>query len=187
MGLAAKALFSWLMIFCMFFAGCQSPVRDSAPQPAPSPAAAPSPPPAASEARPSVGKIDVPLLANKPPADLDKVYGPPEDVTPATIPSEKPGEYRLYKVNGNSKGLSVRFYKGKVVRFNLFLEQPANSAKEALLQAFNIDIKDSKPYEIKDLSERYRGIFGGARFQTAYAKRGKEKGGFVMVHAEAAP
>jgi hypothetical protein len=131
-------------------------------------------------------KADVPRLAGKTAAEIDKILGKPDKITPATIAREMPGEYRLYKIAGNPKGLSVRFYKGKAVRFNLILGNPFASAREALLETFNIDVKNSAPTVDKNepLSEKWQGTFGGVRFATVYAKKDKQDGQFVMVHAE---
>lgn len=131
-------------------------------------------------------KIDVPRLAGKPAEEFDRIFGKPEQVTPATAAKEIPGEYRLYKIEGNPKGLSVRFYKNKAVRFNLILEKPFASANDALHQAFNIDVKNIPPTIEKNepLSYKWRGDFGGVRFATVYAKKDKPDGQFVMVHAE---
>jgi len=136
----------------------------------------------------SAGKIDVPRLAGKGAEELDKTLGKPEKITPATVAREMPGEYRLYKTEGNPKGLSVRFYKDKAVRFNLILEKPFASAREALLETFNIDVKDAAPTIEKNepLSQKWQGEFSGVKFATVYAKKDKAGGQFMMVHAEIA-
>lgn len=136
----------------------------------------------------SVRQIDVPRLAGKSAEELDKVLGKPEKITPATARKEVPGEYRLYKIEGNPKGLSVRFYRNKAVRFNLILEKPFASAKDALLETFNIDVKSISPTvdKTEPLSQKWQGEFGGVRFATVYAKKDTPNGQFVMVHAEIA-
>lgn len=137
----------------------------------------------------SASRIDVPKLAGKTAEELDQVFGKPEKITPATVAKEMPGEYRLYKISGNSKGLSVRFYRGKAVRFNLILEKPFASAQDALRQTFNIDVKNAPPTVEKNepLSQKWQGGFGGVRFATVYAKKDTANGKFVMVHAEIVP
>jgi len=136
----------------------------------------------------SKAKIDVPQLAGKSPEELDKILGKPEKITPATVAKETPGEYRLYKTEGNPKGLSVRFYRGKAVRFNIILEKSFAAAKDALLETFNIDVKNIPPTieKAEPLSQKWQGEFGGVRFTTVYAKKDKPNGQFVMVHAEIA-
>ena len=133
-----------------------------------------------------VSRIDVPRLAGKSAEELDKIIGKPEKITPATARKEIPGEYRLYKIEGNPKGLSVRFYKDKAVRFNLILEKPFASAKDALLETFTIDVKNIPPTvdKAEPLSQKWQGEFGGVRFATVYAKKDTPNGQFVMVHAE---
>ena len=148
----------------------------------------PAPSPTATPKNESATKADVPQLAGKSAEELDKILGKPEKITPATVQKEMPGEYRLYKLEGNPKGLSVRFYRGRAVRFNLILEKPFASAKAALLETFDIDVKNIPPTIEKSepLSQKWQGEFGGVRFATVYAKKDKPDGQFVMVHAEIA-
>ena len=175
-----------LLIFAVSMVfGCQSAEESKGSNlqnlvPAPSPTPTPK-----SE---SAIKIDVPQLAGKSSEELDKALGIPEKITPAAIAKEIPGEYRLYKIAGNPKGLSVRFYKNKAVRFNLILEKPFASARDALLETFNIDVQNAPPTVEKSepLSQKWRGEFGGVRFATVYAKKDQPDGRFVMVHAEIA-
>ena len=127
---------------------------------------------------------DVPKLVNKSAAELDKTFGQPEKITPATLASEKPGEYRLYKMAGHPKGLSIRFYKDKAVRFNLILGTPEKSSRDALLKIFNIDVTKMTVVKGDSLSETWKGESNGVNFSTAYAKRDDAKSGFVMIHAE---
>jgi hypothetical protein len=169
----------------LFSFGCQSAgeSKNSNLQnlvPAPSMTATPKPE--------SKVKIDVPQMAGKPAEELDKILGKPEKITPATVQKEMPGEYRLYKIESNPKGLSVRFYRGKAVRFNLILGKPFAAAKDALLETFNIDVRNVPPANDKaePLSQKWQGEFGGVRFATVYAKKDKPDGQFVMVHAEIA-
>ena len=170
-------------VFIIF--GCQKTVdsnlaNEQTPKPEPSKALAPKPE--------SASRIDVPKLAGKTAEELDKMLGKPEKITPATAAKEIPGEYRLYKIEDNPKGLSVRFYKGKAVRFNLILAKPFASAADALRETFNIDVKNIPPTVEKGepLSRKWQGEFGGVRFATVYAKKDKPDGQFVMVHAEIA-
>lgn len=128
--------------------------------------------------------VDIPKLANKPAAELDKIFGEPDE----TKPLENGGEYRLYKISGQSKGLAVRFYGGRAKSFNLILDKPFPTSKAALKQVFNIDVGNSAP--LKDakepLSERYQGVFGGVKFTKVSAKKQADGKGFVFVLAEVA-
>jgi hypothetical protein len=135
---------------------------------------------------PTQTMAEVPKLVNKSAAELDKTFGPPEKITPATIARETPGEYRLYKLTGHPKGLSVRFYKDKAVRFNLLLGTPEKSSREALLKFFGIDVSKMSTVRSESLSETWKGVSNGVNFATAYAKREKAGGDFVMIHAEIA-
>src|SRR3982750_3860167 len=59
--------------------------------------------------------IDVAKLANRSIAEFDRDFdklAEGKTVAPA-------GEFRLYKIAGQSKGLSVRFYEGRAKSFNL--------------------------------------------------------------------
>ncbi|MEZ5427682.1 MAG: hypothetical protein R2747_15545 [Pyrinomonadaceae bacterium] len=129
--------------------------------------------------------VDVPRLADKSAAEFDAIFGPPEKITEITDnPAIMPGEYRLYRVAGHPKGLSVRFYRDRAKRFNLLLGTPRKSSKEALLEVFKIDISGMKKVKGESLSEKWSGESSGIRFETAYAKREKSGGDFTMLHAE---
>jgi hypothetical protein len=132
----------------------------------------------------AVSTVDVSVLANKSVEELDKTLGKPLE----NKQIENGGEYRLYKLASHSKGLAVRFYGGKAKSFNLILENPVPSSKEALKNFFNIDVgkmtarKDAK----EPLSEVYQGNFGGVKFSKLSAKREEGGKGFVFVLAEVA-
>lgn len=130
--------------------------------------------------------IDVAKLADKPAAEIDKIFGEPTEAKEITIP--KKGEYRVYEIADEPKGLAVRFYDGRAKNFNLILSEPAATAREALKQTFAIDVGNLSP--VKDakepLSEKWSGEFGGVNFSNVYAKRESANGGFVFVLAEVA-
>lgn len=126
--------------------------------------------------------IDVPKLADKSIAELDKVFGKPEESKSV----KNGGEYRLYKIFGQSKGLAVRFFGGKAKSFNLILDKSFPTSKEVLKQIFGIDVGNSAP--IKDakepLSEKYQGTFSGVKFTKVSAKKQENGKGFIFVLAE---
>jgi hypothetical protein len=128
--------------------------------------------------------IDVPKLADKSIAEIDRAFGKPEE----SRSIENKGEYRLYKVAGESRGLAVRFYKGRAKSFNLISDKTFPTSKEALKQIFNIDVGNTAA--IKDpketLSEKYQGTFGGVKFTKVSAKRQENGNGFIFVLAEVA-
>ncbi len=130
------------------------------------------------------GAIDVPKLADKSIAELDNALGKPDESK--TV--EKGVEYRLYQIANQPKGLAIRFYGGRAKSFNLILDKPLPTSKEALKQTFGIDVGNSVP--IKDpnetLSEKYRGTFGGVKFTKVSAKRRENGKGFIFVLAEVA-
>lgn len=130
--------------------------------------------------------IDVAKLADKSAAEIDGIFGRPEETKEIVIP--KKGEYRLYKIADEPKGLAIRFYGGRAKSFNLILSAPAATAKEALKKTFAIDVGNQPPIKDKQepLSEKWSGSFGGEKFSSVYAKRENEKSGFVFVLAEVA-
>ncbi|MBS1792263.1 MAG: hypothetical protein JSS81_00330 [Acidobacteria bacterium] len=158
-------------------AGCRSgtePPAANDPPPRPAETLAPLPTPAST--------IDVPKLADKSIADFDKAFGLPEE----SKSIENGGEYRLYKVAGQTRGLAVRFFGGRAKSFNLIMDRPVPTSKEALKKIFGIDVGGAAP--VKDpkepLSEKYQGAFGGVKFAKLSAKRQEPGGGFIFVLAE---
>jgi hypothetical protein len=128
--------------------------------------------------------IDVPKLANQSIAELDKMFGTPDE----SKKIENGGEYRLYKIAGHSKGLAVRFYGGKAKSFNLISDKSLPTSKEALKQIFSIDVGNVPPTKDpkETLSETYQGSFGGVKFTKVSAKKQANGSGFVFVLAETA-
>lgn len=120
-------------------------------------------------------------LANKSTAELDKIFGKSQE----TKFIENGGEYRLYKTANYPKGLAVRFFGGKAKSFNLILEKPVPTSKEAIKQNFGIDVGNAVPTKDakEPLSEIFRGTFGGVKFSKVSAKK-QDGGGFIFVLAE---
>lgn len=125
---------------------------------------------------------DVAKLANKSPDEFDKIFGKATE----TKSIENGGEYRLYKTANYPKGLAVRFFGGKAKSFNLILEEPLKTSKEAIKQNFGIDVGNATP--IKDaqepLSEIFKGTFGSVKFVKVSAKKKENGNGFIFVLAE---
>lgn len=125
---------------------------------------------------------EVPKLANKSAAELDKIFGKPSE----TKPLEKGGEYRLYKTANYPKGLAIRFFGNKAKSFNLILDKPFTTSKDAIKKNFGIDVGNAAP--IKDaqepLSEIFKGTFGGVKFTKVSAKKQDNGNGFIFVLAE---
>ena len=137
------------------------------------------------ETQKSVRIVDVPKLADKSPKAFDEMFGESVKITEIKDnPSLMPGEYREYKVSGHPKNLSVRFYKNKAKRFNLLLGKSEKNASDSLDKIFKIDVGKMQKIKSESLSETWRGKSGGINFKTAYAKRDKAGGDFVMLHAE---
>lgn len=130
--------------------------------------------------------VDVPQMANKSPADFDKIFGEPVQITEIKDnPALMPGEFRLYTISGHPKGLSVRFFKGRAKRFNLILGETAKSSKDVLSKIFKINVGEISPDKTSEpLSEKWKGKFNGINFVTVYAKREMVTDDFTMVHAE---
>lgn len=135
--------------------------------------------------RKSAKIVDVPKLANKSTKKFDETFGEPVKITPIKgNPRFMPGEYREYKVEGHPKNLSVRFYKDKAKRFNLLLGTPEKSSKSALKEIFKINVTGMRPIKSDRLSDTWEGKSGRINYKTAYAKRNRARGDFVMLHAE---
>lgn len=171
------------LVFAAF--GCRSAADTSANNlSAPANSSPPSKTPNAPLKSEQTTPIDVAKLAGKPVAELDKSFGAPQESR--TI--ENGGEFRLYKIAGQSKGLAVRFYGGKAKSFNLLLDDPVATSRAALKQIFSIDVGDS--VLLKDakepLTESYKGTFGGVKFKKVSAKKQESGRGFIFVLAEVA-
>ncbi len=133
----------------------------------------------------SVKIVDVPKLADKSAKDFDEMFGEPVKITEIKDnPRLMPGEYREYKVEGHPKNLSVRFYKDQAKRFNLLLGTPEKSSSSSLAEIFKIDVGGMNKVKSESLSETWKGKSGEINYKTAYAKRSKAGGDFVMLHAE---
>ncbi len=138
-------------------------------------------------AGPSPSAVDVPELVNKSASYFDDQFGKPVKITLIeNVPALMPGEYREYQIEGHPKGLSVRFHRDKAKRFNLLLGKPGESAEKSLAKIFRIDVKEMNRVKTDPLSESWTGRSGVVSFKTAYAKRDKPGGKFVMLHAEIA-
>lgn len=128
--------------------------------------------------------IDVAKLANKTADEIDKILGQAEEIK--KIDSPKKGEYRVYKIADEPKGLAIRFYDNRAKSFNLILSNSISTAKESLKKTFAIDVGDRLPTKDKNepLTETWKGNFGGLKFSKVSAKRESENKGFVFVLAE---
>lgn len=178
-----KFLSSIFILFLLLAAsGCQS-TTETKPENINNLVPLVTPPPVA-EKTVQTNAIDVPKLADKSIAEIDKVFGTPD----AAKSIDNGGQYRLYKIANQPKGLAVRFYGGKAKNFNIILDKPFPTSKEALRQVFGIDVGNSAP--IKDpkepLSEKYQGTFGGVKFTKVSAKRQESGQGFIFILAEVA-
>lgn len=128
--------------------------------------------------------VDVAKLANKTAEEIDNVFGRAEEIKEIAQP--KKGEYRVYKIADEPKGLAIRFYENRAKSFNLILSAPVSTAKEALKKTFAIDVGNQLPAKDKNeaLSEKWSGNFGGIKFSKVSAKRESGNKGFVFVLAE---
>jgi hypothetical protein len=128
--------------------------------------------------------LDLARLADKSAAELGEAFGAPAESSAL----ENGGDYRLYRIAGQTKGLAVRFYDNRAKNFNLILDEPVPTSKEALRRVFNIDVGASPPVrDAKEpLTESYRGTFGGVKFKKVSTKRQESGKGFIFVLAEVA-
>jgi hypothetical protein len=171
--------FAFFLLFAAF--GCQSTTKTENSNVVVNPAQPAQTPKTSPKSEPTI-PVNVPKLAGKSPAELNEIFGAPQKFS-STVNFN---EYRLYKIAGQSKGLAVRFERGKAWSFNLILDSPLPTSKEALKRAFNIDVGNFAP--VKDakepLSEKYQGTFGGVKFKKVSAKKQENAGGFIFVLAE---
>ncbi|MFV0388947.1 MAG: hypothetical protein ACK5NT_09330 [Pyrinomonadaceae bacterium] len=178
-----KVLFVAAILFTSLFCGCETGSKPADTASKGQTTSTRTPQPDATTSIPSY--VDVPELANKTSRDFEKVYGKARKVTVITDELKlMPGEYREYTVEGNPKGLSVRFHNDKAKRFNLLLGTATDNAEDALLQTFRIDVSKLEKIQVDPLSETWKGREGGLNFETVYAKRDATGGKFVMLHAE---
>lgn len=128
--------------------------------------------------------IDAAKLANKTTEEIDEIFGRAIEIKEISQP--KKGEYRVYKVADEPKGLAIRFYDGRAKNFNLILSAPVSTSKEALKKNFAIDVGNQPPTkdENEPLSEKWSGNFGGVKFLKVSARRETANKGFVFVLAE---
>lgn len=128
--------------------------------------------------------LDVAALANKTLAEFEEIFDKIEEGK--TV--EPVGEFRLYRIAGQSKGLAVRFYGNRAKSFNLISDNAYPTSKEALKQIFNIDVGSLPPVKrnSEPLTESYQGTFGGVKFKKVSAKREGSGRGFIFVLAEVA-
>ncbi len=133
---------------------------------------------------PSVSQVivDVPKIANKSPKELDAIFGKPKE----TKKTAAAGEYRLYNLPNETKGLAVRFLDGRALSFNLILSKPFATSQEALLEGFGINVGNVSPIKNagEPLSERFQGKFNDVKFEKVSAKRQETGKGFIFVLAE---
>lgn len=172
----------FISAFLLFIVGCQSAevVQTNKPQPSPTVESKTARVPE------NTAIVDVPKLAGKSMAEVDKILGKPQRTKQIKDPLA--GEYREYKIPNHPKGLAIRFYGDRATSFNLILSQTFPTSKTALREAFGVDVGDAPPkIDPKEpLSEVWQGTFNGVRFSKIYAKRERENGGFIFVLAEVA-
>lgn len=168
-----------LIAAALFFSACGNSANDSAATIAKSPTNVPTIVEPAPVKLPST--IDIPKLADKQIADFDAAFGKPQE----SKSIENDGEYRLYRVNGQSRGMAVRFFGGRAKEFNLILDRPLATSSEALRQVFAIDVGKTPPARNpkEPLTETYKGTFGGVKFAKVAAKKQQDGKGFILVLA----
>lgn len=115
--------------------------------------------------------LDIPSLAGKSPAELEKVLGKSKVKTPITnYPEQMPGEFRDYRIKSSQinltlYGLMVRYYQGRAVSFTLDLPNPTASPEEALAVA-GIGTKGISPTIKAPMATRWKDVsFNGVAFE----------------------
>lgn len=130
--------------------------------------------------------VDVPKLSGLTAADLEKVLGKPKEVkTVADKNKKRLAEYRLYHLPNHPQGLTIHFYNGRAVVFNLVLGEAEKSATAALAKHFMIDVKNVLPIEKTPFLEKWQGKFNNVRFVSVYAMKERlENTDYKLLHAE---
>jgi hypothetical protein len=130
--------------------------------------------------------IDVPKFAYKSPAEFEQVLGKAIEIKAVKGDAKQmPGEYRLYQMPNHPQGLSVHFYGGKALIFNLVLGESSKSTGDALSKYFAINVKDAQPIEKTRFLEKWQGKFDGVNFTSVYAMKERiERDDYKLLHAE---
>ena len=127
--------------------------------------------------------VNVVKLVNKNSTELEDILGKPLEVKK----TEDGGEYHLYEIENEPKGLAIRLYDDKARSFNVLLERKIKTSREALRSVFGLDVGSKT--SIKDpkepLSENYQGTFSGIKFSKISAKKDAQGKGFIFVLVEA--
>jgi hypothetical protein len=126
--------------------------------------------------------VDIPKIANKSPKELDAIFGKPKEAKKTAAN----GEYRLYNLPNEPKGLAVRFLDGRALNFNLILSKSFATSQEALLKGFGINVGGvSATKNVNEpLSEKFQGKFNDVKFEKVSARRDEKGNDFVFVLAE---
>ena len=165
--------------------GCQTmPVSQSTEATGATPPvlAAPSPTP------PIAVVVDVPKLAHQSPSEFERIFGKAVEVKAVKGDAgQMPGEYRLYQIPNHPQGLSVHFYNGHALIFNLVLGELQKAPGDALAKYFAIDVGKTAPIEKTRFLEKWRGQFSGVNFVSVYAMKERvERDDYKLLHAEVA-
>jgi hypothetical protein len=125
--------------------------------------------------------IDLAKFAKKSMSESDEIFGTPTEI-------KNDGNYRLYQISGEPKGLAVRFFDGKALNFNMLLSKPVATSKDAIKQVFGVDVGNTVPFKNpkEPLSEGFTGTFGGVKYKKLLAKKDDKGTGFIFVLAEIA-
>jgi hypothetical protein len=164
----------------LFAVGCQKPAEIK-PQPIQNTDVAVQPTqPKVESAKVSL-PIDLAKIAAKSATESDEIFGTPTK-------TENNGNYRLYQISGESKGLAVRFFGGKALNFNIILSKSFATSKEAIKQVFGVDVGNAVAFKNpkEPLSEGFSGTFSGIKFKKLLAKKDDKGQGFIFVLAEIA-
>lgn len=183
-------IISWCVVWWLLWiaSGCQKTSENQLnntkiEQPS---SATPSPTPAT--AFNSAVVIDVPRFAGKSPAEFAQIFGQALDIKAVkgdARSGRESGEYRLYQTPNHPQGLSVHFYGGKALIFNLVLGEPTKRPEEAFSKYFAIDVKNAKPIEKTQFLEKWQGKFNGINFISVYAMKERiENDSYKLLHAE---
>ena len=113
--------------------------------------------------------IDVPKLVNKPPKSVEKLLGKPVKTEKITqIKEYMPGEHRNYSSEFTHM-FTVRYYKGKAVDFNLYLNEKLSTNE--ILVRMGIDESTLKLELSNDVAKAWTGTFSNLDYKIRALKK----------------
>ena len=127
--------------------------------------------------------LDIPKLANKSSAEIDKAIGNPTRIQPKQLNSLKKGTIREYKLEKIE--CKIGFYQDKAVEFVCNLGQNAKfEDPKIVMRSFGFEISNDNKYAVStDQTYVWKGTFGGTDFYSIVVSKGNS-GHFSKILAQ---